>query len=280
MRRVLRGFKRNQGLLLSGAVAYYTLLSIVPALILTLVVLSHFMEKEVLFRTVSTYLELVVPGYARYLTAQVQTFVEHRHVVGIIGFLVMIFFSSLAFTVLENAMSVIFFHRVRIKRRHFLVSAVIPYVYILLLGLGILLVSFIASAIETIGGQQLIVLGWSLNLEGASRVALYMLGTLGEVLMLTSLYLVMPVGRITFRYAFLGGITATILWEVTRHILVWYYTTLSLVNVIYVSFAAAVVALLSIEASSVILLLGAQVIAEFERYTGELTDSEASGFQT
>jgi hypothetical protein len=36
------------------------------------------------------------------------------------------FFQALAFTVLENAMSVIFFHRVKIKRRNFLVSAVMP----------------------------------------------------------------------------------------------------------------------------------------------------------
>ena len=42
MLRVLRGFKRNQGLLLSSAVAYHTLLSIVPMSILALIVLSHF----------------------------------------------------------------------------------------------------------------------------------------------------------------------------------------------------------------------------------------------
>ena len=52
----------------------------------------------------------------------------------------MLFFSSLAFTVLENAMSVIFFHRVAIRRRRFLVSALLPYCYILLLGVGLLLV--------------------------------------------------------------------------------------------------------------------------------------------
>ena len=39
--RVLRSFKRNQGLLLSSAVAYHTLLSIVPMSILALIVLSH-----------------------------------------------------------------------------------------------------------------------------------------------------------------------------------------------------------------------------------------------
>ena len=57
----------------------------------------------------------------------------------------MLFFSSLAFTVLENAMSVIFIHRVAIRRRHFLVSAVIQYVYILCLGVGLLLVTLVAG---------------------------------------------------------------------------------------------------------------------------------------
>ena len=35
--RILKGFQRNQGLLLAGAVAYYALLSIVPFLILAVI---------------------------------------------------------------------------------------------------------------------------------------------------------------------------------------------------------------------------------------------------
>ncbi len=278
--RVLRGFKRNQGLLLSGALAYYTLLSIMPMSILALIVLSHFMEEEQLFHTLSTYIEMVKPGYAATLTEQVRVFLEHRKVIGIIGFVVMLFFSSIAFKVLENAMSVIFSHRVRIQRRHFLISVIIPYVYIFLMGLGILLVSFIAGAIETLENRQLIIFGWSLSIEGTSGVVLYIMGIIGEVLMLTSLYLVMPVVRITFCHALIGGITATILWELTRRVLVWYYTAISMVNLIYGSFATVVVALLSIEAVSLILLLGAQVIAEFERKTDELTEESLSGFET
>ena len=278
--KVLRGFKRNQGLLLSGALAYYTLLSIVPMSILSLIVLSHFIEEEQLFHTLSTYLGMVIPGYAATLTEQVRIFLEHRKVIGIIGFVVMLFFSSIAFKVLENAMSVIFFHRVKIQRRHFLISVIIPYVYIFLMGLGILLVSFIAGAIETLENRQLIIFGWSLSLEGTSGVALYIMGIIGEVLMLTSLYLVMPVVRITFRHALIGGMTATILWEITRRVLVWYYAAISMVNLIYGSFATVVVALLSIEAVSLILLLGAQVIAELERKTDELTEESLSGFET
>jgi membrane protein len=278
--RVLRGFKRNQGLLLSSAVAYHTLLSIVPMSILGLIVLSHFIEEVQLIHTLSTYLEMVIPGYAATLTEQVRIFLEHRKVVGIIGFLVMLFFSSIAFSMLENAMSVIFFQRVRIKRRNFLISAIIPYVYIFLMGLGIVLVSFIAGAIEALENRQLIIFEWSLSLGGTTKVALYILGILGEVLMLTSIYLVMPVVRTRFRHALIGGITATILWEITRRVLVWYYAVLSMVNLIYGSIAITVVALLSIEVVALILLLGAQVIAELERKPDELPEEKLSGFET
>lgn len=78
-----------------------------------------------------------------------------------------------------------------------------------------------------------------------------------------------------------GGVTAAVLWEITRHALVWYFTSLSLVNVIYGSLASAVVALLSFEAAALILLFGAQVIAEFERSTDEVCRRvQATGLET
>ncbi|GFE56231.1 hypothetical protein AOG1_01090 [Geobacter sp. AOG1] len=267
--RVLRGFRRNQGLLLSGAVAYYTLLSVVPLSILALIVLTNFIEEQQLINTLSTYLEMVIPGYASTLTEQVRAFLEQRKVVGIIGFLGMLFFSSIAFSMLENAMAVIFSQRVRIQRRNFLASAIIPYLYIFVMGLGIVLVSFVVGAIEILESRHLTILGWSLNLEGATGMALYILGIVGEVLMLTSIYLVMPVVRVRFRHALIGGVTAAVLWEITRRVLIWYYAAVSMVNVIYGSIAITVVALLSIEVVAVILLLGAQVIAELERKPDE-----------
>ena len=48
---------------------------------------------------------------------------------------------------------------------------------------------------------------------------------------------------------------------------------------IYGSIATVVVALLSVEALALILLLGAQVIAELERKTDELTEEKLSGFE-
>ena len=39
--QTIRAFRANQGLLLAGGVAYYTLLSIVPLMILLVIILSH-----------------------------------------------------------------------------------------------------------------------------------------------------------------------------------------------------------------------------------------------
>ena len=65
------------------------------------------------------------------------------------------------------------------------------------MGLGIVLVSFIAGWDRDAGDHDHFTLfGWSLEPQGATDVALYVLGIVGEVLMLTSIYLVMPVVRV------------------------------------------------------------------------------------
>ncbi len=262
--RVLRAFRANQGLLLAGAVAYYTLLSIVPLLILILIALSQIIDQGELLATLGRYLEWLMPGQSTAVIGELARFLEHRSVIGWVLLATMVFFSSLAFTVLENAMSVIFLHRVVTRRRHFLVSAVIPYCYILVLGLGLLLVTLVSGSLQAIGAESIEFLGYSWSLRGVSGALLYLLGVLGEVLVLTSIYLVMPVGRPSWRHALIGGITATVLWEITRHVLVWYFGTLSQVNVVYGSLTTSIVVLLSLEIAATLLLLGAQVIAEYE----------------
>ena len=177
-------------------------------------------------------------------------------------------------------MSVIFLHRVAIRRRHFLISAVIPYCYIVFLGMGLLLMTLVSGSLQAIGAESIDFLGRSWSLRGISGVLLYLFGVLGEVLVLTSIYLVMPVGRPSWRHALVGGITATVLWELTRHILVWYFGTLSQVSVVYGSLTTAIVVLLSLEIAATLLLLGAQVIAEYERIGTEEQAKEPAPLRT
>jgi membrane protein len=171
----------------------------------------------------------------------------------------------LAFTVLENAMTIIFLHRFAIRKRRYLVSAVLPYAYILCLGFGVLIVTLVAGSLQAIGQESVDFLGREWSLKGVSGVLLYLLGLAGEIFVLTSVYMVMPVGRLSWQHALIGGATAALLWEITRHVLVWYFGTLSQVNVVYGSLTTAIVVLFSLEIGASLLLLGAQVISEYER---------------
>jgi len=232
---------------------------------LLLIGLSYFVDTELLLDTASTYLALLAAVRTEMLTDQLGIFLQNWKLVGILGLGLLLFFSSLAFTVLENAMSMIFFHRRLKRQRHFLVSAIIPYVYILFLALGFLIVSLIAGWLNQHSQDTLSLFGMQMDMTAPTSITLYLIGVLGEVLLLTSIYLVMPVGQLQWSHALIGGFFATLLWEGTRHLLVWYFTTLSFVSVIYGSFATSIVILLSFEIGAIILLLGAQVIAEYER---------------
>lgn len=281
LKRSVISFQKNQGILLSGAVAYYTLLSIIPLFALLLTGLSHFFEEQQLLDIVQKNLSLIMGEESSVLTSQIATFIEHRDTVSWVGLLVLLFFSSMAFTVLENAMSVIFFHRVKIHRRRFLVSAIIPYLYILMLGVSIFIITLISGALQLLDQTHITLFFWSWQLNELSGGFLYALGMIGLTLLLTSFYMVMPVGKISFRHALVGSFAVMVLWEIVRHIMVWYFSTLSMVNLVYGSLATAIVALVFLEMAAIILLFGAQIIAEYERFDhGEREHRNRQGFNT
>ncbi len=264
--QILKAFQKNQGLLLSGALAYYILLSVIPLFTFLLLMLSHVIDEMALLATLRRYIGLIMPGDSAAVLAQVRNILEHREVASWVVLIGMLFFSSLAFGVLESALSIIFVHRVRHKSRPLIVSLLLPYLYIILLGVGFLVMTIMASLLQSMSDDQLVLLGRGWALDRLSVVLLYLIGVGGLILVLTSIYLVMPPrGRIRPRHALVGGIAVGLLWEATRHILLWYFSTLSVVGVVYGSLATTIVGLLSLEIASIILLLGAQVIAEYER---------------
>ena len=263
--QVIKAFRANQGLLLAGALAYYALLSIVPLLILIVIALSHFFDQGELLEMVGRALEWVAPGQSTAVVHELTTFLETHAALSWLLIGTLLLFSSFAFSVLEGAMSVIFMHRLAVRRRRFIVSALIPFGYIFFLGIALLVGTLVQASLESIGKESIVILGRAWSLGGVSGFLLYLVGVAIEMLLITSVYLVMPFGRLPLLHALIGGVTAGILWEAIRHSLVWYFSTVSQVGVVYGSFTSVIVVLLSFEMGATVLLLGAQVIAEYER---------------
>lgn len=264
-RQTLAGFSRNQGLLLAAAIAYYALLSVVPLLILSIVALSKLVEQNELLSTLGRYLEWLVPSQSTAFLNEIANFLENRTAIGAVLLATMLFFSSLGFSVLEKAMSVIFAHRQPLVKRHFLTSALLPYCFVLFLCLCLLALTVASFVLDTLSHQSVYFLGIDWTLREVSSELLYLFGFAAEVVIVTTIYRVMPVGKIRMRHALTGGIAVAGLWEVIRQILTWYLSTLSKASVVYGPMATTVVALFSLEIVATIVLFGAQVISEYEQ---------------
>lgn len=263
-RRVLADFLRNRGLLLAGGVGYNVLLSIIPLFALVVTVLSYVVDEAQLVETIRVQAQLIAPGHAALLVGAVEEFLESREVFGVVGFLVLLFFSSLSFRMLEDAMSILLRHREPRRRRKAWVSFLIPYAYVLVLGLGILALTVTVAVVDRLSEGTVGLLGMELAFGWAPVLVLYASAFIGLGLFFTSIYKVLPAVEIDLRRALVGGFAAAALWEGLLWVLGYYFERISLVSTLYGSFATIIVVLLTLEAGAVILLLGAQIIAELE----------------
>ena len=109
---MIKAFRKNQGMLLAGAVAYYTLLSIVPLLILIVTRAVTLYRAGRAARDAGDARSNGSFPANRKLVEELASFVNNATLSASSLLVTMIFFSSLAFTVLENAISVIFLHRI------------------------------------------------------------------------------------------------------------------------------------------------------------------------
>lgn len=257
-------FQHNHGLLLTGAVAHSILLSLIPLCAVLMVVFSHFFEERLLMTTLTGEIDLIAPGFAPILTDVLEGFLRSRQVVGGVGLLGLLFFSTVAFRVISDAIAIIFRRSAPTHKRKFWVSALIPYLFVLIVAGGLIFITLANALIDVSGalGESIPQLKTLIDLHVGKL--LYVIGVLGLVLLFTLFYKIMPVTKVSFRRALAGGLTAAILWEITRHVLVSYYTHVSMVNVLYGSMATIVIVLLTLEAAAMILLLGAQVIADLQ----------------
>ncbi|MFB6372597.1 MAG: ribonuclease R, partial [Bradymonadaceae bacterium] len=89
---------------------------------------------------------------------------------------VLLFFSSIAFRTFESAMEVIFESE---PDRHFLISVLIPYGFIGLLGLSIVALMIVSFILEILAGRTLTLLTLSVTIPEISGAVVYLVSFAG-----------------------------------------------------------------------------------------------------
>jgi uncharacterized BrkB/YihY/UPF0761 family membrane protein len=167
------------GLPAASAVAFNTLLSILPLIILPLMALTRFIDEALLLSTLERLLAFLVPGQATASSKDCSSLPRRRGLV-------------LAVTPCSSARSLSPCSRTRCRSssttreaRRRSSSHSIPLFYILFLALGILLVSLMSGALQAMGRENIELFGHVRSLL-VSAFLLYLVGVAGEILLLTS----------------------------------------------------------------------------------------------
>ncbi len=261
--RVLRDFfLQNHGLLLTAAVANNMMLSLIPLSAVVLVIFSHFIDPTQLIESITNEVSLISPAFVPILSEVLLGFIKTREVIGWVGLGSLLVFSSFAFRVLEDAIAIIFHRPLSPLKRKFWVSALLPYFFILIVATGLIFITSVNAAIDTHSLKNPVFSELDHVLHRHLSQIIYGIGVLGLVMLFTLFYKILPIARIPWKRALIGGLAATALWEIVRHLLVSYYAYVSPVNVIYGSMATIIIIMLTMEVIALILLLGAQIIAD------------------
>ena len=271
----LRGFVRDEGFHHASALAFDTILALVPLLVLVIGTLrglgayDAFVETTVrpwLDQTFGVAPEGVVT--LRDAFSQVLELGAHADLpaLGFVGFVAVIYLVLILLTTVETTLNRIWGAR----RPRTLIRRAVDYAAILfVLPVGLILATAIGSTVGDIGGL-------GLGLRGVLR---HGSAILAASAVLTFLYLVMPHTRIRFGSALLGGLIAGLLWHGGLTAFVVFHLGVARYNVLYSSFATLPIFLVWIFVSWLVVLFGAEVAAAHQderAFRWRVRESEAS----
>jgi membrane protein len=264
LRASCRSFSRHGCLNLSAALAFYTILSLIPFLFLLVSVAAFILgSSEQAHGLVGVLLEALFPRAGSLIFQEVQAMSRRAGVLGLIGILSMIWTASIFFASLEKAMMVVF--RIE-QKRNFLQAKLLALAMLPAAGIIFFLSLLVTILSGTLGTIEFVIFG----INFANRIVLefllgYIIPYLILVLALTAIYKYIPNTDVSYRHALAGGATCSFLFEVAKHFFTWYIHGADKYSIIYGSLEVIVILVLWAFYSSTILLFCAELVSEYRR---------------
>lgn len=250
--RVWRRFVADHGLRTAAALAYTTLLSLVPLLAVALAIFSAFPAfHDLTGRLQELLFETFVPGTSEAIIRYLQEFSSKAAGLSTMGLLFLLFTALSLISTIDSTLNQIW--RVPVNRPPWLRFVI----YWTVLTLGPLLVGMGLAATTYLMSLPLVEQldeGVGLRPRLLSLLPLVLEGTA-----FTLLYALVPVSRVPLRHALSGGLLAGLLFEGLKHGFAYYVTHFpTQQQAIYGAFASFPLFLLWIYISWVVVLLGAE----------------------
>ncbi|MGZ3749504.1 MAG: YihY/virulence factor BrkB family protein [Pseudobdellovibrionaceae bacterium] len=252
--QALKKFNKDKGFFLSSGITFSILINLIPFFMLLLAFVGAYLYnyQEVL-NHIGAYFRNVAPALEPQIMKNLTHVAQNRQIVGILGFVGLLWFSICVFASLRIALNIVF--RVE-KSRGMLRGIGIDFLMIILTGI-LLLVSIILSSFVTF------LQGYQGQTPMAIRPTIqwilkYMLPFFLTVGMFFLIYKIIPNKQVHFKSALRAALFTGVLWELAKHLFGWYVIHLSDYPIIYGSLSTLFIFVLWVYYSSTILIVGGE----------------------
>ncbi|PKN60136.1 MAG: hypothetical protein CVU53_04635 [Deltaproteobacteria bacterium HGW-Deltaproteobacteria-11] len=257
----IKNYESNGDTNQAAAIALYAILSIIPLFILTVLMAGQFFGSyQNIQQEIIEGIQELHPYFSGDLLDQLGRIDEKQSVLGWIGIITLIWFSSMIFGAIETAFNLIF----RAKSyRNYIISkllalSMIPMMWTV--GVASVVVTYLAAILAqqpTIFKSEILILhGFFFR---------YVLPYLVTVSFFTIVYKVIPPVKISWWNALIGSAIFSALMEMAKHFFSWYVSNYTSYNVIFGSLQTVVILVIWVFYVALILLFCAEIISSFQR---------------
>ena len=252
--QALKKFSEDNGFFLSSGIAFNILISLIPFIMLLLALVGTYLynDQDVLnhFRS---YSNEVAPTLGPKVMKTLTDVVQNRQIVGIVGFVCLLWISTQIFSSLRIVLDIVFRAE---KRRGMLRGIVTDLLMIALVGI-LLLLSMILSPfvvlLQSYQGRIPVAIGPTVQ-----WILKYLLPFFLTCCMFFLIYRIIPNTRVCIKSAIRAALFAGLLWEMAKHLFDWYVLHLARYSLYYGSLSTLAIFVLWVYYSSTILVVGGE----------------------
>ena len=252
--QALRKFNDDNGLFLSSGITFNILINLIPFIMLLLALVGAYLynDQEVL-NHIRAYFRDVAPALDPKIMGNLMDLIQNHRIVGILGFVGLLWFSTWVFGSLRIALNIVF----RVEKSQGMLRGIgVDLLMILLVGILLLVSMILSSAVtflQNYQGQIPVAIGPTIQ-----WILKYLLPFSLTYCMFFLIYKIIPNKGVHFKSALQAALFTGLLWELAKHLFGWYVVHLAEYSFFYGSLSTLVIFVLWVYYSSTILVVGGE----------------------
>jgi membrane protein len=259
IRNVWKAYWKDDCLILSAAISFYAIFSIIPFLFLLFVIWGFFAgSSHTLYGQIDQFARELVPRIPEEVMEDIRTVVEHRAALGGVGIFFLLWVFDAVFYSIAHAFDRIFDSGW--KRRYYRMK-LLSFATLMFVGFVLYASLYLTMFTSAIRDTGVTVLGMHLSQYLAESLSFRSMSYLLMIAVFTAMFLIVPHRKIRFRFALLGGFLCVNLWYIAKFAFRWYVSNIAVFNIVYGALGTLIVVVLWIFYSANILLISAEFVA-------------------